>query len=158
MTGTRGKFLVSTLPFCDGRHQMFVNMVRKSETGSVSCHAVTEPPPAALQNLTPIEVRNVQIPEPSPHSPPSTTACGEDGVAHVSQESVGGDGFGERVVGKEAIIEFEHKVVARLRCGEGTGEPVLNMDPLLKGKIFFPIEGLMLSMERAKQLLIGTEQ
>lgn len=146
--------MVPTISYIDDRHQMFVNMVRESVTGTASCQAVTEsgPAPAAFQNLVPSEVQKQEIAE---SSPPSTTAHGKEGVATVSQESGDEDGFGERVVGREALIEFEHKVVARLECEEGRQEPVLSMDPLLKGKLSFPIEGLMLSVERAKRLLVG---
>jgi len=149
---------------CQRRHQMFVDMVRKSCNGAASPPAVdasTPPPPATEHNLAPSEVQDLNTPESlsQPSAKSSTnpsTADAEADVPAADLEGSGRDGFSERVVRKgEATIEFEGQVVAQLKSEGGGGEPGLTMDSLLKGRMFFPMEGLVGSIERAKLLLRG---
>ena len=136
---------------------MFVDMVRKSGKGVGVAAPSTEPPPppATSHNLASSEVQDMKFTEPDTKPPAEPcrmeAADGKGGVSGV--RNGGKDGFGERVVGKgEVSIEYGGQVVARVRC-DGTGEPSLVMDPLLKGRLSFPMDGLVQSIERAKQLL-----
>ena len=137
---------------------MFVDMVRKSGKGSGVAAPSTEPPPppATAHNLAHSEVQDLKSIEPD--TKPPTQSCrveAADGEGNVSElGSSGKEGFGERVLGKsEVSILYGGQVVARVKGEGGTGEPSLIMDPLLKGRLSFPMDGLVQSIERAKQLL-----
>ena len=82
-----------------------------------------------------------------PDKPASSSSAASEGWEHISVA----DDFSISVVGSEAKIHYEDKLVARAVLSRGDIE--LTLEPSLQGRRHFPMDGFMQAYQKAQQLL-----
>ena len=86
--------------------------------------------------------------------PADEPACSSSGTSEGWEHISVADDFSISVVGSEAKIHYEDKLVARAAVVKGNIE--LGLEPSLQGRRHFPMDGFMRAYQKAQQLLNST--
>ena len=99
-----------------------------------------------------LEKGNASLQEAGGHA--DEPACSSSGTSEGWEHISVADDFSISVVGSEAKIHYEDKLVAHAALIRGDIE--LTLEPSLQGRRHFPMDGFMRAYQKAQQLLNST--